>query len=233
MGKSLISQKRGKGSSRYKAPSHRYRGRFSHIPLGKEKQLSTVVDIIHDPGHSAPAAVIRYEDGTKLLQPAAEGVFVGQTLDTRPTKGNSCCFEDIPEGSNVFNIELRPGDGGKLVRATGAFARLVSKDGGKAVLKLPSDAYKTVSLKCRANVGVVAGGGRKTKPFVKAGNKYHAMKARNKLWPRTKAVAMNACQHPFGGGYHKHIGKPQTSSRNAPPGQKVGYIAARRTGAKR
>jgi len=177
--------------------------------------------------------MVRYEDGTKVMQPAAEGMYIGQQMDTRPTRGNVCKLADIPEGSNIFNIELRPGDGGKLVKSTGTFARLVSKEGGKAVLKLPSDSYKTISLNCRANLGVVAGGGRTTKPFVKAGNKYHAMKARNKLWPRTKAVAMNACQHPFGGGYHKHIGKPQTSSRNAPPGKKVGYIAAKRTGAKR
>ena len=86
---------------------------------------------------------------------------------------------------------------------------------------------------CRATIGVVAGGGRKEKPFVKAGKKYHAMKAKAIKWPRVRGVAMNAVDHPFGGGRHQHTGKPTTVSRRMPPGRKVGHIAARRTGVRK
>ena len=82
-------------------------------------------------------------------------------------------------------------------------------------------------------VGVVAGGGRPDKPFVKAGKRWHAMKARNKLYPITSAVAMNATDHPFGSGRGRHKGKPSVPPRHAPPGRNVGLIRARRTGMKR
>jgi len=79
-------------------------------------------------------------------------------------------------------------------------------------------------------VGIVAGGGRIDKPMLKAGRNYHKYKAKRKSWPRVRGVAMNPVDHPFGGGNHQHIGKPSTVSRYAPPGRKVGLIAARRTG---
>jgi len=79
-------------------------------------------------------------------------------------------------------------------------------------------------------IGVVAGGGRIEKPILKAGRAYHAAKAKRHSWPRVKGVCMNPVEHPHGGGNHQHIGHPATVSRHAPPGQKVGLIAARRTG---
>jgi len=79
-------------------------------------------------------------------------------------------------------------------------------------------------------VGIVAGGGRIDKPILKAGRNYHKFKAKRKSWPKVRGVAMNPVDHPFGGGNHQHIGKPSTVSRYAPPGRKVGLIAARRTG---
>ncbi|MCX8175865.1 MAG: 50S ribosomal protein L2, partial [Candidatus Bathyarchaeota archaeon] len=81
-----------------------------------------------------------------------------------------------------------------------------------------------------ATIGVVAGSGRTDKPFMKAGEKYYLMRSRGIKWPRVRGVAMVAASHPFGGGRHRHVGKPSTVSRHAPPGQKVGLIAARRTG---
>lgn len=82
----------------------------------------------------------------------------------------------------------------------------------------------------RATIGIVAGGGRIDKPLLKAGNAYHKYKAKRNCWPRVRGVAMNPVDHPHGGGNHQHVGHPTTVSRHAPPGQKVGLIAARRTG---
>jgi len=84
-----------------------------------------------------------------------------------------------------------------------------------------------------ATIGIVAGGGRTDKPFVKAGNRWHAMRARGKLYPITSAVAKNAVDHPFGSGRGRHMGKPSVPPRFAPPGRKVGQIHAKRTGRKR
>jgi large subunit ribosomal protein L2 len=98
---------------------------------------------------------------------------------------------------------------------------------------MPSGSIRWFNPKCRAVVGIVAGGGRIDRPWLKAGKKYHKMKTRAAKYPRVSGVAMNPVDHPFGGGAWKHPGKPTTVSRNAPPGRKVGLIAARRTGMKR
>ena len=98
---------------------------------------------------------------------------------------------------------------------------------------MPSKQQKTFLPNCRATIGVLAGSGRVDKPFVKAGKKFHAMKAKNKLYPKTSGVAMNAVDHPFGSGRGRHIGKPKTPPRNAPAGRNVGLIRAKRTGRKR
>ena len=86
--------------------------------------------------------------------------------------------------------------------------------------------------KCRATIGVLAGGGRKDKPFLKAGKKFHAYRTRGKQYPTVRGVAMNAVAHPHGGGGHQHVGKPYTVKRGASPGRKVGSVAASRTGRK-
>jgi large subunit ribosomal protein L2 len=130
----------------------------------------------------------------------------------------------------VCNVERQPGDGGKFARASGVSAQLLTHDRKVAVVKLPSGEVKRLSPSCRATVGVVAGGGRPEKPFVKAGNKHHKMRARGTKWPRVRGVAMNAVDHPFGGGGRQHPGQPKSVSKNAPPGRKVGDIASKRTG---
>ena len=95
---------------------------------------------------------------------------------------------------------------------------------------MPSGEMKDIDPRCRATIGVVAGGGHSEKPFVKAGKRHHVMLAKGKPYPHTRAVAMNVVDHPFGGGRGKNAGRPKTVARGAPPGQKVGLIAARRTG---
>ncbi|MFH1786356.1 MAG: 50S ribosomal protein L2 [archaeon] len=231
MGKRIISQRRGKGSPAYRFPSHRSKGMIALAPLSNQDAF-VVEDIFHNQAHSTPLARIVSQSGFKTLIPAAEGMYVGQKLvGVQP--GVPMTMRDIPVGKNVYNIELSPGDGGKLMRSSGTSARFVAIEGKTAVLRLPSGKFKNISLNCRAIIGTAAGGGRRDKPLVRAGNAYYKYKARNKLWPRTSALHMNAVDHPFGGGRHPHTGKPETTSKNAPPGRKVGYIGARRTGHKR
>lgn len=99
----------------------------------------------------------------------------------------------------------------------------------KVLVAMPNKKEIIFSGDCRASIGVIAGDGRILKPFIKAGRKMHRMKSRNKLWPRTSAVKMNAIDHPFGSGRGKRI-KPKIAKRNAPPGARVGHLRPRRTG---
>ena len=105
--------------------------------------------------------------------------------------------------------------------------------GGSVIIKLPSGKNILVNGRCRATVGEVAGGGRKEKPFLRAGTRHHAMRASGRVYPRMRGIAMAVVYHPFGGGRHQHPGKSTSTSRNAPPGRKVGLIAPRKTGRKR
>jgi len=97
-------------------------------------------------------------------------------------------------------------------------------------VRLPSMRSIYLNNDCRAMVGVIAGGGRVDKPFLKAGPKKMLMRIRGRRWPKVKGTSMISASHPHGGGRHRHEGKPTTTSRNAPPGRKVGLIAARHTG---
>jgi len=97
---------------------------------------------------------------------------------------------------------------------------------------LPSKKEIKLNSRCRATIGSVAGAGRTEKPFIKAGKKHYKMKAKNKLWPRTSAIKMNAIDHPFGSGRGKNLGKSKTPKRNSPPGRKVGQLRASRVGKK-
>jgi len=242
MGKRLISQRRGRGTPTYTCPSHKRRGEAKYRKFDelekKGKVLGKIVDILHDPGRSAPVAKVEYETGEEGLLVVPEGVKVGDIIECGVSAeikpGNILPLGAIPEGIPVFNIETMPGDGGKLVRAGGCYAHILTHDGDRTYVKLPSGHIKALHSMCRATIGVVAGGGRKEKPFVKAGKKYHAMKAKAVKWPRVRGVAMNAVDHPFGGGRHQHTGKPTTVSRKkVPPGRKVGHISARRTGVRK
>ncbi len=194
----------------------------------------TVVDIEHDPARSAPIAAIEFEDGDQRLVLAPEGVGVGDRIQVGVSAeiapGNTLPLAEIPEGIPVCNVEANPGDGGKFARASGVNAQLLTHDRKVAVVKLPSGEMKRLDPECRATIGVVAGGGRTEKPMVKAGNMHHKMKARGSKYPTVRGVAMNAVDHPFGGGGRQHPGKPKSVSRNAPPGRKVGDISSRRTG---
>jgi large subunit ribosomal protein L2 len=236
MGKRLIQQRRGRRRSKYNAPSHRYKGEIKYSQI-TEKNEGVIHDIFHDPGRTAPIASIKLNNNKKILILAPEGIKVGDKIKFTENKkdvkvGNILPIGIIPEGAPVYNIEISPGDGGKLVRAGGSSATVVSHDKKKTVIQLPSSQFKTLDSTCRATIGTIAGGGRKDKPFLKAGKKHIVFKKRGKQYPIVRGVAMNPVSHPHGGGGHQHVGKPYTVKRGASPGKKVGSIAARRTGRK-
>ena len=235
MGRRIQGQRRGRGTPTFRAPSHRYKTDLRHRSDSDGDVITgEVVDLEHDPARSAPVAAVEFEDDDRRLVLAPEGVRVGEEIqlgvsaEIKP--GNTLPLAEIPEGIPVCNIERQPGDGGKFARASGTSARLVTHDRRVTVVQLPSGESKRLSPRCRATVGVVAGGGRTEKPFVKAGNKYHKMSARGTKWPRVRGVAMNAVDHPHGGGGRQHPGRPRSVSSDTPPGRKVGDIASRRTG---
>merc|ERR1740117_2676491 len=146
--------------------------------------------------------------------------------------GNTLPLGSMPEGTIVCNCEERPGDRGKLGRASGDYVTVVAHmtEVGKTRVRLPSGSKKTLLSTCRATIGVVAGGGRCDKPMLKAGRAFHKYKVKRNCWPTVRGVAMTPVEHPHGGGNHQHVGHATTVKWNAVPGQKVGLIAARRTG---
>jgi large subunit ribosomal protein L8e len=200
-----------------------------------------VKDIIHDPGRGAPMCRVHFRNPYKYkidkeLFVASEGMYTGQFMYSGAkaaiSVGNILPLASMPEGTIVCNCEYRIGDRGKLAKASGDYITIINHDDEKCTtsLRMPSGAKKVVSSRCRAMIGIVAGGGRTDKPMLKAGRAFHKYKAKRKCWPRVRGVAMNPVEHPHGGGNHQHIGHASTSKRDAPPGKKVGLIAARRTG---
>jgi large subunit ribosomal protein L8e len=200
-----------------------------------------VKEIMHDPGRGAPVAAVqfrnmyRYQKDNELLL-CTEGMYSGQFIycgkKATLSVGNVLPVGIVPEGTILCNIESKPGDRGALARGSGCFAVVISHDEDKGTtrLRLPSGGKKTVSSRVRAQIGIVAGGGRTDKPLLKAGRAYHKYAVKRNCWPKIRGVAKNPVEHPFGGGNHQHIGKPSTVARDAPAGRKVGLIAARRTG---
>lgn len=244
MGRVIRGQRKGT-SSKYHAKTHKRVGapKLRAIDFAERNGYirGVVRDIIHDPGRGAPVAVVKFRDPIRHKQRtelflATEGMHTGQYLvcGRRATLqiGNTLPLSSIPEGTAVCCIENQSGDRGKLARTSGTFALVVghNKDANLTRVKLPSGTKKLLSSRNRAVVGIVAGGGRCEKPLLKAGRAYHKYKSKSKIWPRVRGVCMNPVDHPHGGGNHQHIGFPSTCSRNAPPGRKVGLIAARRTG---
>jgi large subunit ribosomal protein L2 len=229
MGKRIIPRARGAGGPRYVAPSHRYLGRVDYFPIGSLN--ARVIDIMHDPGRSAPIIKIKSNDGREILQIAPEGIAVGDmiTYGGQVSTGNVVELGIIPEGTKVFAIENHPGSGPKLCRSSGVFATVLGKSGNKVAVQFPSGKIRELDSRCRVTIGIPAAGGRIEKPWAKAGTKWYAKMTRGKLFPRSAGVAMTPADHPYGG-KSKRPRPSRTVSRDAPPGQKVGSIAARRVG---
>ncbi|MDD1764501.1 MAG: 50S ribosomal protein L2 [Candidatus Methanomethyliaceae archaeon] len=236
MGKRQVLQRRGRGGSVFKAPSWNRVGRVKYHPILPEEKVSflefVIKDIVHDPGRGAPVAIVRNKSGITSLMVAPEGAFVGQKIffgaGSFSDVGNVLPLMKIPEGTLICNIEGKPSDGGRYVRSAGGYATLVSHSAGNVLVQFPSGLIKTFDNLCRATVGIVASGGIVEKPMLKAGVSYHKFKARSVKYPRVRGKAMSPYAHPHGGGGHPTGGRPV--KRSAPPGQKVGIIASRRTG---
>ncbi len=236
MGKRLLVQRRGRGGSVFRSPSWRKVGEVRYPGLSAQelegKLTGRVVELLHDPGRGAPVAEVVLEGGGSFLMVAPEGLKVGQTIEVgsqaSPKLGNILPLKCIPEGTQVCNVEVKPGDGGKLARSSGVYATVVSHAPDKTVIQLPSGELKQVNPLCRATIGVVAGGGRIEKPFLKAGKKYHLSRVKAWKYPTVRGKAMSPYAHPHGGGSHPTGSTP--AARTAPPGAKVGHIAPRRTG---
>ncbi|MBT3971729.1 MAG: 50S ribosomal protein L2 [Euryarchaeota archaeon] len=232
MGKRIRAQRKG-SSPRYKASSHRFPG-ASRIPR-VDGEVGKVTELVHSPIHTAPLARVKFSNGETTLVVCTEGVSVGSSIaigsnvSIRP--GNVTTLSQIPEGTPINNVELRPGDGGKIARTAGNSCLLVARlDNGKVRIELPSGKLKEIVGSCRATIGVLAGHGRSEKPLMKAGTAHYKAKARGKAYPRVSGVAMNPVDHPHGGGNHQAVHGPNSVSRRSPPGSKVGNIAPRQTG---
>ena len=236
MGKRILQRRRGKAGIQFRAPIKGKIARVRYPKHGSEGQ-ATVTAILDERGRSAPLAQLKLDGDRYTYVPAVAGMSVGQQVSLGPASqvngGNIMPLSRVPEGTRVCNVEIRPGDGGRLVRASGTSAVLFSKANGRAIVKLPSGKNILIRDTCRATIGEVAGGGRREKPFLIAGARHHAMRASGRVYPRMRGIAMAVVYHPFGGGRHQHPGKSTSTSRNAPPGRKVGLIAPRKTGRKR
>jgi large subunit ribosomal protein L2 len=238
MGKRIRVQRRGRGSSTFKASTHKRVNPSKYISLktGEKYPLNASVnELIHEPGRGSPLARLILEKGDDVYIVAPEGISVGQEIQFGPSAqaaiGNILPIGQISPGTLICNVELHPGDGGKIAKASGTYVTVVSHTSKGTLVKLPSKRQTYINNSCLATIGVVSGAGRTAKPFLKAGKKWHWKTAKGHMYPTTKGVAMNAAFHPHGGGAHKsHSLRPTTVSRTAPPGQKVGLIAARQTG---
>jgi large subunit ribosomal protein L2 len=232
MGKRIIVQARGHGSFSYRVRRSAYR-----IKLKYPRALvgeGEIVELTNSSGHTAPLAKIKYNEETFYI-PACKGLIEGQKVafgGTDVKDGNIMQLKDIPIKTKIYDMESRPGDGGVFIKTAGSYAEVTRIAGNDVLILMPSKKEKKFNGKCRAIIGEIAGSGRLDKPIVKAGKSFYIKKTRNKLWPRTSAVKMNAVDHPFGSGRGKRI-KSKIAKRNAPPGARVGLIRPARTGRKK
>ena len=213
-------------------------GKISHAKYPgyslSEHHEGEVIDLVHERGRDAPLAKVKFEDGLVSLIPAVLGTIVGSKiklgLKSEITDGNIISIQNIPDGTTVCNLEKQFGDGGKIVKTAGASATIFSHGDDGVVVKLPSGKFATLNPKNRAMIGTLAGGGVTDRPLMSAGGKWRRFRSKGRKYPIVRGVAQAAYVHPHGGGRHQHVGQSSTVSRDAPPGAKVGSIAARKTG---
>lgn len=236
MGKRILVQRKGRGSLTWRSPSHQHIGavHYRNIVDRTDVKLFKIIEFLHSPGRGAPVAKVRYDDGKVSLFLPPEGIYKGGEFvhgsGVKIEVGNVLPIGEVPIGTYICNVEGTPFDGGKFIRASGATGTVTARSGNSTEVQFPSKKKRLFNNNCNCTIGVVSGGGRTEKPFVKAGNKYHHMEPKASKWPIVRGCAMNACSHPFGGGAKQSPGRSSTTSRNAPPGRKVGLIAARRSG---
>ena len=208
--KSLLAKKKekagrnsyGRITVRHQGGGNRQKYRIIDFKRRKDNMEATVIGIEYDPNRSANIALIQYEDGEKTYILAPQGltdgdkVISGETADIKV--GNCMPIDSIPVGTLIHNIELNPGQGGKLVRTAGQSAQLMAKEGKYATLRLPSGEMRKVLAKCRATIGVIGNADHENVKLGKAGRKRHMG------WrPEVRGSVMNPVDHPHGGGEGK------------------------------
>jgi large subunit ribosomal protein L2 len=200
----------GRRAMRYRGGGHKKMYRIIDFKRNKKNIPATVISIEYDPYRTAFIALVNYADGEKRYIIAPQGLAVGATVisgdDVAPEVGNALQMKFMPLGTNVHNIEMQPGQGGKLVRSAGSTAQLTNKETKYAVLKMPSGELRKVLINCYATVGVVSNSDHSLQSMGKAGrNRWKGIK------PRNRGVAMNPVDHPMGGGEGKASGGHPTS----------------------
>ncbi len=208
--KSLLAKKKekagrnsyGRITVRHQGGGNRQKYRIIDFKRKKDNMEATVIGIEYDPNRSANIALIQYKDGEKAYILAPQGitdgdkVISGETVDIKP--GNCMPISSIPVGTLIHNIELNPGQGGKLVRTAGQSAQLMAKEGKYAHVRLPSGEMRLILAKCRATIGVIGNADHENIKIGKAGRKRHMG------WrPEVRGSVMNPVDHPHGGGEGK------------------------------
>ncbi len=209
----------GRKTSRHRGGAHKRQYRIIDFKRIKDGMSAKVASIEYDPNRTCRIALLHYEDGTKAYILAPKGLEVGQRVesgqgaDIKP--GNALSLRYIPVGTTVHNVELRPGQGGKMARSAGTAVQLVAKDGDFATLRMPSTEMRRVLLDCRATVGEVGNAEHELIKIGKAGrNRWKGVR------PQTRGVAMNPVDHPLGGGEGKTSGgRPAVSPWGKPEGR--------------
>jgi len=202
----LVSKKRsggrnadGKMTMRYIGGGHKRMYRIVDFKREKFGVEGTVKSVEYDPNRTARIALIHYKDGEKRYIIAPNGLKVGQKImsgeKATPEIGNSLYLRDIPLGTLIHNIELRPGQGGEMARSAGTYAQLAARDGKYAVIKLPSGETRMILTTCLASIGTVSNADHNQESLGKAGRSRWMGRR-----PRVRGVAMNPVDHPMGGG---------------------------------
>jgi large subunit ribosomal protein L2 len=195
----------GRRSMRYIGGGNKKMYRIIDFKRSKKNIPATVATIEYDPNRTAFIALLNFVDGDKKYILAPQGLQVGSTViagdAVAPEVGNALQMKNMPLGTNVHNIEMQPGQGGKLVRSAGTSAQLTNKEERYAILKMPSGELRKVLINCYATVGVVSNSDHNLETLGKAGRSRH-----RGIRPRTRGVAMNPVDHPMGGGEGKASG---------------------------
>jgi large subunit ribosomal protein L2 len=218
----LVTKKRsggrdntGKMTMRYIGGGHKKQFRIIDFKRDKENIPAKVVSIEYDPNRSARIALLSYADGEKRYIIAPQGLKIGQQIaagkGVAPEVGNALYLSEIPFGTVIHNIELRPGEGGKMARGAGTFAQLMSRDGKYAVIKLPSSETRLILQACKATVGMVSNPDHNLERSGKAGKSRWLGRR-----PRNRGVAMNPVDHPMGGGEGKASGGLPRTRKGTP-----------------
>jgi large subunit ribosomal protein L2 len=227
--KSLLETKKrsgGRNSSghmtmRYIGGGHKKKYRVIDFKRNKKDLEATVKTIEYDPNRTSFIALVEYSDGEKRYMLAPQGLTVGMKIisgdNVAPEIGNALMMKHMPLGTMVHNIEMQPGQGGKIARSAGSSAQLTNKEERYAVLKMPSGELRKVLINCYATVGVVGNSDHALQSMGKAGrNRWRGIR------PRTRGVAMNPVDHPMGGGEGKASGgHPRSRTGKYAKGQKT------------